>query len=269
MKKRNHIDLISKKKNWVFIFLKIVKFSYTSILLSLISLRSIFKTITNMEKIIYSIICAGALSVSSCSTRYYVNCNGYTPSGVIKTEIRNVSDYNKVSLESAINIKFHQGDKYSLTVAADENMLPFIKTETSNETLFIDNEKCNCPGKVTIEITLPELEKVDLRGAGNVDFPEDFKFGKFEMAVAGAGDVKLRGTADDVDIKISGAGDIDAGKLKADNAKVTISGSGDIDIYAEKSLDINISGSGDVTCHGNAQNVKQRISGSGKIRSNK
>jgi hypothetical protein len=58
-------------------------------------------------------------------------------SGKIITENRDVSGFDKVDLQSIGNLTIVQGTEESLTIKADDNLLPYITTEVFNGTLEI------------------------------------------------------------------------------------------------------------------------------------
>jgi len=76
----------------------------------------------------------------------------------------------------------------------------------------------------------------------------------------------MDGQVDNLDIRISGAGNADTQKLKAKNVKVSISGAGNATVYAKESLDGNVSGVGNLTYYGNPEDADTNVSGLGKIK---
>ena len=84
------------------------------------------------------------------------------------------------------------------------------------------------------------------------------------MEMSGASETDLSGLANNVDIKISGAGDLDAKKLKTRNTSIDISGAGSAIVYAKKILNIEVSGAGSVKYKGNPK-VKKIINGAGSV----
>lgn len=221
-----------------------------------------------MKNLFLSIACCFLLALSSCTASFTLtgNCKDYTASGVTKTESRDVAAFKNIFIKAGADVIIHQGDTYSLSVTADENMLPYISTTTDNGgTLHIENEKCNCPGIVEVELTIPDLETMHISGSGNIVFPEDFNFNTFTVHISGSGVLNVKGTAQNMDVHVSGACDLKAADLKAENVGIHVSGSCKADVYADNKLDVTISGAGTVRYSGNAQDIHQNISGSGNI----
>jgi len=207
-----------------------------------------------------------AISLSSCMGLQFTSyCDDFAASGNTATESRGVAGYSQIQLLSSEDITILQGDSYSMTITGDSNMLPYIKTELHDNVLVVSNDKCNCGKQTKIEITVPKLNKMEIFGAGDVEFPEDFQFNDFTLNLSGAGDVAIKGKADNLEITLNGAGDIDAKNLKADNVRISINGAGDANIYANNSLNASINGAGDITYYGSASNVRKHVSGAGSI----
>lgn len=137
---------------------------------------------------------------------------------------------------------------------------------------------------LVIDITLPTLKEVKISGAGDVrstnHFPEqgDLTLGisgagdldlsidalALTSKISGAGDIVLEGTATSADHKVSGSGDVAAFEFPTADVDVKISGAGNMKVNATETLDVVISGSGDVYYKGNpTMNVD--ISGAGDI----
>ena len=72
-------------------------------------------------------------------------------------------------------------------------------------------------------------------------------------------------TPDRLTAKLSGAGDIKAGDLKATAADVQISGAGNATVWATGELKARVSGAGDVRYKGQPR-VDQKVSGVGSIK---
>jgi hypothetical protein len=67
-----------------------------------------------------------------------------------------------------------------------------------------------------------------------------------EPPAYGAGSVDADGVADDLSVRISGAGEFSGGDLHSQTAEVRISGMGSATVWVDKELDASISGAGDV-----------------------
>lgn len=187
-------------------------------------------------------------------------------SGDLITQKRNLDDFSRIKSYGSFDIFVTVGDKTSLSITFDDNLVDLITTEVAGKTLRIDHDgsfssRKNC----RIEITVPSLESVYLSGSGDVEV-YNLNSDIFEMAISGSGDMKAEGKVNELELSISGSGDIDTRHLEADEVYAKVSGSGDMKIFARTSFSGKISGSGDITYYGDPEHVSSRVSGSGSIK---
>src|SRR5437867_2120919 len=92
-------------------------------------------------------------------------------SGNPATEERDVGSVREVSLSGIGNLTVREGDVPSLSVTADDNILPLLETETSGNKLTIRTKSgfsIRPSGPINYILTVPKLEKVSVSGSGNV-----------------------------------------------------------------------------------------------------
>jgi hypothetical protein len=187
-------------------------------------------------------------------------------SGVIKSEHRDVSKFDALTLAGQADVDIAIGDKTEVIVETDDNLLPYIKTEVKENRLAISTK----PGHLiykTLKVTIitPSLSEVVVDGSGDVAI-KGLKGDSFKAVIDGSGDVVAKGQVKEVKGDINGSGDLELMDLIAQNAKIEISGSGDVKVNAVESLKLEIDGSGDIG-YKNNPNVKitKSINGSGEI----
>ena len=209
-----------------------------------------------------------------------------TGSGVPAAEERSVGVVTEVALTGVGTLTVVQGDVPSLSVTADDNILPLLETETSGRKLIIRTKtgysvRPNSP--ISYTLTVPKLEKLSISGAGNAKAERltgdnvsvrvsgsgnailrEVTCRELTLTISGSGTTTLGGTAEKVTTKISGSGDIDAGMLKVKTADVQVSGSGTASVWATDTLNVRVSGSGDVRYKGTPK-LEKKVSGSGKV----
>lgn len=213
---------------------------------------------------------------------------GISGSGNIVSESRSVKGFKAVSVGGSGTIHITQGDTESLEVKADDNLLPYLRTEVEGEHLKIwwnrGNLRFSTGPVYTLEVR--RLEKLDLSGSLHAEMDrlttENFEgrisgSGKIQLGRLKAGDVRLRisgsgdvsldeGIVDSLDLSISGSGNARTAGVEAGKVEVSISGSGNAEVHAINSLDANVSGSGNVSYLGSPR-VNSSVSGSGRVRS--
>jgi hypothetical protein len=194
--------------------------------------------------------------------------NGISGSGTIAEERRNVSGFSNISLSGAGRLLIEQTGAESLTIAADDNLLPHIKSEVHGSTLELGNKDFTRPVQpskdITYKLTVKNIRRVDVSGSGSVD-ANGLQTERLDIAISGSGKVTASGNADDLEIRISGSGDYLGEGLKSKRADVDISGSGRAVIAVSEKLDADVSGSGSIQYIGEPR-VQQHVSGSGSVR---
>jgi hypothetical protein len=200
-----------------------------------------------------------------------------------------VSDFNRVALTGIGKVIITQGEEESLTVEADDSLMPYIKTKVENGTLIlgfsdeVKNKTVRPSEGIKFHLSVKQVAGLDLRGAGNINASSldadrleivvggagDINIGsltakKLVVRIRGAGDAELAGKVVEQDVEINGAGDYGAGKLNSQTAIVVVSGAGDATVWATDTLDVRISGVGSVEYYG-SPSVTQNISRLGKL----
>lgn len=199
--------------------------------------------------------------MSSCVKEYI---NG---SGEIRSEERIASaPFSRVRVKGSMNVLIKQGDSTRIIVRDYSNIIPYIETIVSGNTLIIDyNGAWIRHSEAEITITVPKLIGIEINGSSDVATLGAFKFDNLDMKVSGSGNFNVVGSAKFVNVDISGSGEINAFDMPCDTALIRVSGSGFLRMTVNKLLDATISGSGDVLYKGNPT-IQTRITGSGRVR---
>lgn len=188
-------------------------------------------------------------------------------SGNVITESRPVAGFDSISFHGAAQLLIDQNGTESLSVEAEDNLLPHLISEVSGRQLNLGVQ----PG-VTLESTRPiifrlsvrELRKIKASGSGEIE-AKNLTGESLEIDQSGSFDMNLQGRATRQAIDLSGSGSLNAGQLDSTEVSVDISGSGDVVVRASSRLAARISGSGTVEYIGDPTITKE-ISGSGDIR---
>jgi hypothetical protein len=186
--------------------------------------------------------------------------------------------FTKISISSIGKIFLQQGDTTGMTVSTSGDK-DKIHTEVKNGTLIIKSKT-----DAEYHITMKSIEGIAVSGSGEVigespittdnlslDVSGSGKMTlqiavkKLNIDISGVGKMTLSGTADDAKIDISGSGKIEALELKVASCTANISGVGKCAIDVTESLTTNISGMGKISYKTEPKNMKQDISGVGKI----
>ena len=234
-------------------------------------------------KTITIVLFAAVVLLSGCGGATIV-----TGSGRVTTENRTVSNFNSVAFTSAGDLTIVQGDTEALSIEAEDNLIPYIKTEVKAGTLTISGENGNVynPTKpIRYQLSVKNLHSVDFAGAGNIR-SASLQSDQFHLVLSGAGTVvidhleaknvtstlsgvgglTLSGQVTSQSAKLSGLGGYQAANLNSQSAQVDISGAGSATVWARDSLDVTTNGAGKVYYYGSPR-VQQSKSGAGSVTS--
>lgn len=187
-------------------------------------------------------------------------------SGVSKTESREISDFESLDISGALNVEVTAGSTYQVEVTADDNLLEFIKTEVKGNQLKVySNKSFSAKTKVSVKISMPEINGLDVSGASNVDLTE-VKSENFDLNVSGASKVKISGESLTVDADVSGASRIDAENFKAKTVRAEASGASNGTFSVVEKLVAEASGAANIRYVGEPQEVSKNSSGAGSVK---
>lgn len=185
-------------------------------------------------------------------------------SGNRQKQTREVPSFTSIATEGAFHIEVTAQKPPSLEIEADDNILPLIATDVSNNVLHIKSAKSYSVSQpVIIRIALPNLEGVSADGAGKVEVA-GINNEKFNLDINGAPYVKVSGETKLVNIDTNGAATIDTSRLRAARAVVETKGVSRVEVRAADQLDVTVSGPSSVLYSGDPV-VKQTINGPGSV----
>ena len=202
-----------------------------------------------------------ALALTACASER-------VGSGVEASEQRAVDSFDRIDLSGQATVVVGVGGSRSVTVRGDDNLLDDVKTEVHDATLEIsESSDVDLSPKVgiTVEITVPDLQAVEVSGVGNIEV-DGIQGDAFRAEISGAGKVEATGKVDRVDAEISGTGALRLSKLIARAATVEVSGAGSAHVHATESLSASVSGAGAVVYAGQPEDVETNVSGAGDVR---
>jgi hypothetical protein len=186
-------------------------------------------------------------------------------SGQAKNEAREVAPFTAIEVKCAGTVNVTAQGNRGLEISGDDNIVPLIKTEVRDNTLYVTADKdYDAKNKVQINISTPDLAKFVFAGAGQATLSK-IKNSQLQIVASGAGEVKASGETKEADITLSGAGRVDTRDLLAEHAKATSTGVGEMDVYASELLDASTSGVGVINYYGNPKMVNKHAGGIGAI----
>ncbi|MDR0694728.1 MAG: DUF2807 domain-containing protein [Prevotellaceae bacterium] len=122
------------------------------------------------------------------------------------TETREVSHFTGISASSVFDITVTKGATESLVITADEDVMPYVRSEVSDGVLklYIDRDVRNVK-ILKAAVTIKELDMVRLSGACRLASEEVFTPAKFSGDLSGASSLQLTVKTGQLSLDASGA----------------------------------------------------------------
>jgi len=210
--------------------------------------------------------------------------------GKMTTITRTTADYDGVECAGSFDYILVEGTEGNITIEGEENLLEYIVTEMEHGALVVkvkNNVNLKTSMNKGIKITIPfkEIEKVSLAGSGDLwnedlltsddldisltgsgDIVLNIKATKTKASVTGSGDVTLKGSTNTLEASVTGSGDFHGSDLESNDTDVSVTGSGDAKVVCYGNLKARVSGSGDINYKGNPITEDTKVAGSGSIK---
>ncbi|HZJ73513.1 MAG TPA: head GIN domain-containing protein [Perlabentimonas sp.] len=196
-----------------------------------------------------------------------------------------ISDVTSIEINIACNLTVVQGINPSIVIDGNDEDVANIELIKRNKKLTVKSYKRNQRKQdISVTIEVKNLETLALSGAVDVESIDMLEFENFRMSVSGvaSGEMSLTGKRfdldcsgvcnldfegkyDELEINVSGVGNINASELAARKADVSNSGVGKVSVLAIDHLKASVSGVGSISYAGNPE-INTSVSGLGRIR---
>lgn len=206
--------------------------------------------------------------------------------GKIITGQRNVSGFNSIEANGAVEVHVKQEPTTSVKVETDENLFDYLEVYTKGNTLVIETKKgfnLDPSDEVRVFVSAPTYKNLEANGAtkiigesevtgddlelsatGASEVNMNVKVSKLRADLSGASSLELKGSSSKVSTEASGASHIRCRDLETDETTLDLSGASSAEVHANKQLNIEASGASDVKYRGNA-NINQKSSGASSV----
>ena len=215
------------------------------------------------------------------------SCRQIRGSGNIVTETRTTGYFTGISAGGAYEVEIKNGPITEVKVEADDNIIKYIETRVSGNTLHIktkDGINFN-DGHFKVYITAPEIRKINGYGAANIDFKSILKnedkitleasgaasidgevdAPEITLEASGAANIKLSGRTRNYKAEASGSADLKTGELMSETTKVHASGAATAHVYSSVSLNADADGAASIYYSGAGSTVV-KTSGAANIK---
>jgi hypothetical protein len=214
-------------------------------------------------------------------------------------ETRDVGAFTGFHLSLPASATVRQGDAAALDIEAPRDVLDQIEARVRGGQLVIEERERDFISrmfdatfdgdtpdiKVFITVTR-DVDAMRVSGAGSIvgegvirarsmelgisgagDFAMEVEVeGDLETGLSGAGELELSGSARRHEVRISGAGEMDAEDLVTEETRLRVSGAASCRVHTTEVLDVEVSGAASVRYRGNPATVNRRVSGAGSLR---
>lgn len=222
-------------------------------------------------------------STTSC---FIDNFTGIKGNGNVISENRKIdSDFDAIKVSQGIELILTQSEEFSLTVAADENIMDLLKTDVKGNTLHISFEKnvyrassrkvylstetvssltTSSGANIVSENTI-KSENLDLDASSGSSINIKIRAQFVQCETSSGATMNVYGTTKSSKFRASSGSTIHADTLKSENTTAKVSSGANIDVYASESLTAKASSGGDIDYAGNPKAIDKDTSSGGSV----
>ena len=224
-----------------------------------------------MKKLLLLVL--GISLLASC------NINVKNDDGPQVTSVRHTRPFDKIEMNSACDVRFVQGDSFSVKVVGGKNAVKEVTTEFEGTTLKIGTQQAirqfnfgihrTMP---TIYVTSPDLIGVRIHGAGNFEVDKPLDTDTLRVFLKGVGNIELsRVICDQLYVTLQGTGNVEIDDITSQYTDVQLKGVGNVEIDFNHSGNVNctLQGVGDISLSGTVKHLSKTVKGSGSIDTDK
>ena len=225
--------------------------------------------------------------LSSCNKENACDCIKRT--GKIETQKRWVNNFDKIYVETDVNVIITQDSTFDVEVEAGKNIGWLIATDVVDGTLNIKNKnRCNWARSykepLNVYVKMPVISYITSNGSGNISSANTITTPQFQVQIEssgniqlsvnnslivshifGYGDLTLNGTTHEHDADIGGCSFLDCRNLNTSITYIHSFTTGLSYVDATNLLTCKIDLDGDVYCYGNPVTVQKTITNSGQL----
>ena len=229
-----------------------------------------------MRKNLFLMLAITALGFSTMAQKNnkYDDKDRIEGSGNVITKDISVKSFDELDASGVFNLQLSQGDKETLRIEADDNLMDLFIIENEGSTLKIKmrkNSNFNSKKQLKVYVTFKTLKSMNLGMVGGTSSDEKLKFADLKlknqsvgsvslnmtlqtlnMENQSVGSVKLEGSAENAVVKNNSVGSINAANFVVQKMDIENNGVGSATVNAEKELKYSDSFLGKVSNRGNA-----------------
>lgn len=198
---------------------------------------------------------------------FFVSCVKYSTngigkdtisgSGVMVTEQRDAfHEFNKLQVSSMFKVEIEQASVQEITVMADDNLMPYIKTEIVDATLkiYFDKVSIRNPKELKVFVKMPKIEGLTASSSSEIKANNKITTNRLHLKTSSTAEIELNEVSTQSFIaEASSASEIEVKKIYTFDLNITTSSTADFEAYVEANkVDVKASSSSDVKLKGKA-----------------
>lgn len=155
------------------------------------------------------------------------------------------------------------GGTQQIIVRGEQNVIDLLNRDVINGIWEIGFTECvRDVSEFRVDITVPELDSVELSGAGTIN--AETQSSTIDAILSGAGTVTLTGETTNQQVTLAGSGTVEAFELTTEETSVVLTGQGTVNVTANERLNVDLPGAGAVFYKGDPE-LNVRITGAGSV----
>lgn len=188
-------------------------------------------------------------------------------SGIVVTESRSVSGFRTVSVRDAGRLVIERTGSESLTITAEDNILPLLESSVRNGRLDLgirSTGDVRPTREITYRLTVRDLDGLAVSGAVEVD-ATDIQGDTLTVDLQGSSSLTIDGRTENQEIRVTGSAVYRANELRSRTAKVDLSGNSYAVVRVSDSIEGTATGSSLLEYIGDPE-VDVQTSGTASVR---
>ena len=210
------------------------------------------------------------------------SCNQTTGSGNIVNETRKTGSFDAISVGGSFDVEVKIGDVISVVVEADDNIIKYVETKVSGNTLKINTEgihnysdvhmkiivtapvitaiRASASAEVVADDILTGNGKLTFKASSSASIKAEVDAPEIETDASSSATITLTGKTKTHKTEASSSADIKTFGLLSENTTAHVSSSASIEVHASVRLDAHASSSGSIDYKGAAAVTKSESS---------
>lgn len=195
-----------------------------------------------------------------------IGFDGSRGSGDVVSELREVDDFDAVSIDGLAKATVIVGAEKKVRVRGDDNLIGFVRTRVSRGRLQVDVDPVFATDSEPLSVTIytPELTSLELGGAVATKV-SGLDGGDLDLVASGATHVSLDGNVACFGAELTGASSLDGADFSAQCADLSASGASTIELAVSESLRVSLNGASSLVVHGTPRILSQEVDGASHL----